>query len=614
MSKVDKTPDSSEEAKTDTDLSPVLDAEGRPIQPLGEATVAVEPTKLDDTLTDKAINEIVAREGDEVLEHEDQKREDAEVTKKPAKKGKLRDWFKRTWAKPAGKWSIIGGSVALLLAVALIPASRYFVLNNVGIRSSLTVTVLDGSTLQPLKNVQVSAAGVTGQTGSNGEVKLEHLKLGSTNLTIDKRAFASIKKPIVIGWGSNPLGKFRVSAVGAQYVFIIQDFLSGKPIEKAELSSGEGNAVADKDGKVTLTLDNNGKTDDEILVISVSAENYRTETIETKVGSKDSQKVKLVPARKHVFVSKRSGKYDIYTIDVDGKNEKKIISATGLERDNLALLPGNSGDRAALVASRENVRNKDGYLLTTLYQVDTKTGSLTKIDQSEDIRLVGWSSEDRLAYVKVAAGASAGNPKRYRLMSYNGKTASDQKELASSNYFNDVLMISNRLYYSLSDNYDDTATLGFYSLQFDGSAATKISEKEIWDVYRTAYDTLQLDASGDYITYKVGSSPPSLTSNTTTPALEDRDYTDSLDGKASLWVDQRDGKDLLLIFDKTANKDTTLLSKKGLKQPLYWLTATVVVVRVSDGKEVADYILDIRGGEARKILDVSDTKGIELYY
>lgn len=614
MSKVDKTPDSSEEAKTDTDLSPVLDAEGRPIQPLGEATVAVEPTKLDDTLTDKAVNEIVAREGDEVLEHEDQKREDAEVTKKPAKKGKLRDWFKRTWAKPAGKWSIIGGSVALLLAVALIPASRYFVLNNVGIRSSLTVTVLDGSTLQPLKNVQVSAAGVTGQTGSNGEVKLEHLKLGSTNLTIDKRAFASIKKPIVIGWGSNPLGKFRVSAVGAQYVFIIQDFLSGKPIEKAELSSGEGNAVADKDGKVTLTLDNNGKTDDEILVISVSAENYRTETIETKVGSKDSQTVKLVPARKHVFVSKRSGKYDIYTIDVDGKNEKKIISATGLERDNLALLPGNSGDRAALVASRENVRNKDGYLLTTLYQVDTKTGSLTKIDQSEDIRLVGWSSEDRLAYVKVAAGASAGNPKRYRLMSYNGKTASDQKELASSNYFNDVLMISNRLYYSLSDNYDDTATLGFYSLQFDGSAATKISEKEIWDVYRTAYDTLQLDASGDYITYKVGSSPPSLTSNTTTPALEDRDYTDSLDGKASLWVDQRDGKDLLLIFDKTANKDTTLLSKKGLKQPLYWLTATVVVVRVSDGKEVADYILDIRGGEARKILDVSDTKGIELYY
>lgn len=46
----------------------------------------------------------------------------------------------------------------------------------------------------------------------------------------------------------------------------------------------------------------------------------------------------MAPSRKHVFISKRSGTYDVYKVDVDGKNEEKVLSGTGSERpDAIAL-------------------------------------------------------------------------------------------------------------------------------------------------------------------------------------------------------------------------------------------------------------------------------------
>jgi hypothetical protein len=352
---------------------------------------------MDDPLTEKAVDDIIAEEGDVVLAAEDAKRGSEEVELTPIKKRhQARNWLKSIWEKPAGRWGIIGGSAAIVLAIAVIPNTRYFALNTVGVRSSLSLTIIDSSNDQPLKNVQVSAAGVSGQTDSNGKIKLEHVRLGRTKLLIEKRAFAAITRDITVGWGSNPLGEFSVTAVGTQYSFTITDFMSGKPIANAEASSGEGNAHADKDGKIILTLDTSTKNDADQVTVAISADNYRTENVNLTVNNKEAQAVKLVPSRKHVFISKRSGKYDVYSVNVDGKNERKVVSGTGLERDDIVLVPHQADDVAALVATRENVRNSSGFLLSTLYVLNTDTGDLVKIDQSEQIQLIGWSSDQHL--------------------------------------------------------------------------------------------------------------------------------------------------------------------------------------------------------------------------
>jgi hypothetical protein len=473
--------------------------------------------------------------------------------------------------------------------------------------------VIDSSTLQPLKNVQVTVAGVSSQTDSNGTAKLEHIKLGRTNLVIQKRAFATVTKAITVGWGSNPEGDVRLSAAGAQYSFIVTDYLSGKPIQKAEAASGEGNAVSDKDGKIVLTLDTSNKADTDELSIDVTAPNYRTETVKITAGNKEISSVKLVAGRKDVFVSKRSGKYDVYTIDIDGKNEKKIISGTGVERDDIALSTAQNSDTAAYVATRENSRNADGYLLSTLYIVDTKTGALVKADQSEQIRLVGWSSDQRLVYVKIAAGASAANPKRNRLMTLNTKNVSDSKELASANYFNDVVMSGDTVLYAPSSTLQDSPHPGLYSVNANGTSALTVTDKEVYNIFRTDYETVTLGvAGGTFLSYKIGAPASNLASAASTST--NRFYVDSSTSSRSLWIDSRDGKNVLLSYDKTAKKDTTVLTKSGAKIPLYWLTDNTVIFRVNDGKEVADYVVNVDGGEAKKVQDVTNTTGIGRWY
>src|SRR5690606_285756 len=101
--------------------------------------------------------------------------------------------------------------IAMLVGLGVFPTSRYFMLNTVGVRSSSSIRVVDSSTLQPLKNVEVEIHGVKGTTDIDGLATLSNIKLGKTELVIKKRAFAELKKSVTIGWGSNPLSDERLN-------------------------------------------------------------------------------------------------------------------------------------------------------------------------------------------------------------------------------------------------------------------------------------------------------------------------------------------------------------------------------------------------------------------
>lgn len=583
-------------AQTKIEVSPVV-----PVAKLQEED--------SDPVTAKAVDEIVAKESDDVLAAEDEKLDEAFLPKKKRNpRHKIKDFFSSIWDNPRHRKIFLASLAALVVLIATVPPSRYFVLNTVGVRAGASMTVLDDKTSQPLKNVKVTLGGASSMTDQDGQVRLSRVKLGASDLVVEKRAFAVNKKRITVGWGSNPLGEVRLTPTGSQYAFIVTDFLSGKPIAKIEAASGDASALSDKDGKIVLTVE---ESEAPRLKVMLSGTDYRTEELDIDADNHAEQAIKMTPSRKHVFISKRSGKFDVYKIDADGKNEEKLLAGTGSEREDMALAHHPTEELVALVSTRDNQRNKDGFLLSTLVIIDVKTGQLTSLGASERVQIVGWLGE-RLVYVKIAEGTSAGNPKRHRLISYNYKDDSS-KELASANYFNDIVAANGVIYFAPADTYQAGDNIGLFRIYPDGTNKQTILNKEVWNLFRTEYNKLTISVPSEWFEYKLGDATANKVAGQPS-VLKSRLYMNSPDGSHSLWVDQRDGKGVLLIYTVGDQAEKIIQNRSGLNAPVRWLNNNYVVFRVNNGQEIADYVMNLDGGDPKKIKDVTSTSGIDSWY
>lgn len=570
----------------------------------------VETTEFDDSKTEEAVEEIIRTDSDELLAHEDAILEtDFEP---PVKMGLLQRLKAATLAwwhnKRLRTYSFIGVGV-LIFILMLVPTTRYFALNTAGVRVRASLNVVDEKTQQPLKNVRVSLGGKNLSTDSDGKAEFSGLKLGRSDLKIEKRAFATLDRKLTLGLGSNPLGSFDFRATGATFNFEVRDWLSGKPIEKSEAASGEASAFSDKEGKIALVLD---AKNSENPKVTISSPGYRKEIISLPDSGQAPALVLLVPERKHLFVSKRSGNYDLYKIDADGKNEELLLAGSGNERDDMVLAPHPTTELAALVSTRDGARNKDGFGLSGLFLVDVKTGKLSKLAQSERIQIIGWSG-DRLVYVRVVEGVSASNPQRHKLISYNPGDQ-DTKELATSNYFNDVLAIGDDIYYAPSDAYlQNPSSAQLYIVKADGTGKRSILNREAWNVIRTEYDSLAIATDQDWYSFKLGSGVATKASGAPS-RLEPKLFVDNRLKTKSLWVDDRDGKGALIIKDIKTGDDKVFELRAGLQAPIYWLSDHHIVFRVSTPDEVADYVVSIEGGKPIKMRDVTNIGGIDRWY
>lgn len=574
----------------------------------GEVQGSALEESITDEATEKAVDDIVASESDELLKAEDEKR--AKISE-PPKKATLLAKIKRlpsAWWHSRRAQKITLALIVLGLALGMtVPTSRYFMLNTAGIRSEASIQILDDSTQQPLKNVSVKLRGQSVMTDSEGIAKFSSLKLGRTELVVEKRAFAALRKTITLGWGSNPLGDVTLNPVGSQYTFRVIDFLSGQPLNKIEAVSGEASAFSDEKGLIKLTID---KTDDSPVEVSLAGEDLRAENLSIDANDMSEHVVEMVPARKHVFISKRSGKYDVYKIDIDGQNEEVVVGGSGHEKNDMVLVPHPENEFAALVSTRTGARNSQGFLLSTLLLIDLSDNSTVEVALSERVQVLGWI-DNKLVYVRIVAGSSAANPNRHRLMTYDLETF-DTQELASSNYFNDVLIAKNRVYYAPSSAYQ-TEPAALFSVKADSTDRKKVIDKEAWSLFRTGYDSLALSVGQDWYGLNIDSGQAMKLGGE--PAnLRDRPYVDSPDGKNSLWIDIRDGKGVLLLHGNASNQDTQVLVLSGLKTPIRWLNDSSVVYRVVTAQETADYALSINGGEPKKIRDVTDTAGVDDWY
>ncbi len=562
---------------------------------------------IEDPNTEKAVDDIVSKEADRMLAIEDAKAELINEGSAEIEEGfliRLRYFL----SNPKTKWTIFLLILGGIIAVLSIPASRYFILNTAGVRASSSMTILDQKSGQPLKNVEVFIGGQSSKTDIQGYVKVENIKLGTQDLVVKKPAYADNIQKKTFGWGSNQLGEVRLIAVGSQYSFLVTDFLSDKPIPKVEASSGEANAVANEKGEISLVVEDKG---DQSVEIDIKAPGYRDEKLTMPIGKQDTKKIAMVPSKKHAFVSKRGGTFDLYKIDVDGKNEKMILAGTGNERqESMILLPHQSKELTAFVSSRGQSRGSGGETLSTLNIVDLGSDEITEVTQSERIQLVGFIG-DKLVYVMESQTAGIDDADKNKLMSYD-VVSKENKELAKANYFNDVLVAQDAIYYTPAA-YKSNSEVGFIKINADGNNRQNIFNKVVFNIYRTNFDKLSLSLGKDWYDYDLTTGQ--LNKLEGAPAVvQSRIYVADPSNQKSVWVDERDGKGTLILYDHKTQKEKVLISVGGLSNPVQWLDSSHVVYRVKTNSESADYVLSLDGGEPKKIVDVTDTVGLDRWY
>lgn len=549
---------------------------------------------------DQAVDDIVASEGDQILEIEDAVKEAQDEPDEPRRSSRLRQFFRH----PLVRWLLVLICVGAIITTIVVPVVRYAFLNTIGVRSSSSLTVLDGGTRQPLKGVTVHVGASQAVTDEQGVARLQQVKLGSSQLAVEKRGFASVAKTITIGWGSNPLGQMELTPTGTQYTFTVVDYLSGEPLPQAELTSGEAGTKADKEGRAKLTVGDPGEKD---LKVTVSLAGYRTDTILVKPDTKGDVQIKLVPARKHVFMSKRSGSFDLYSVYADGKQEKRLVTGSGSEQpDRLVLVPHPTNSPVAYVSTRGNQTNDRGDLLNNLILVDSDTGNTTNIIAADRITILGWVG-NRLIYTQQVTNQGDQSVNRYKLMSYDYQT-NDNKELAHATYFNDATLFGGQVYYAPNAGTQGSSSQ-LYRINPEGTNKQPLLAQSVWQIVRVDYQELALSLGRQWFRYTQGDQSPTKR-DAAPPNLQSRTYIDSPDGKHSAWVDVRDGKGVLLSYSLGTKKDQVLASASGITYPVQWLDNTTLVYRVSTSEETADYVVSLRGGTPVKLTDVTATQGL----
>jgi hypothetical protein len=566
-----------------------------------EAIERAETDESVDAETNDAVDEIVREESDELLDKQDETLLEPEQPKtKKSLKQKIGDACKYWWHH---KYLRYGTIVVIFLAVVgslLVPVTRYGILNTVGVRVKSSLRVIDAQSRLPLEGIAVQLQDKSLKTDEEGIVRFESLRLGKSQMSITKVGYADNQQTITLGWGSNPLQDQELVATGEQVTFILKDWLNNEPIVAAQANAGENSAKADENGKIILTIGAENFSEVEVVV---SADGYRSETIEFSELSEDENELLMIPGRRHAFVSNRDGRYDLYAIDVNGENESLLLEATGEEREVPTLLAHPTKNMTAYVTSRDGETNNDGFVLDGLFIVDTANGQLERITRSEQLRLIGWH-EDILVYWQVVEGRSRDNPQRSSLVAYD-VNSQQRTELATANYFNDVRLFEDTVVYAVSSFAVPQSRAKLFQVDLKAENTRVILDEQVYTIFESTYGEFLLNAAdGNWYEYVGGDSA----AETTRPSQPtSRRFQVSPDATSVAWVEVRDGRGVLLV----SNDDTPaeqLLSLAGLSQVMYWLNDHTLVFRVIKTGETADYVVSLDSPEPLKITDVTATE------
>ncbi|HSX16330.1 MAG TPA: hypothetical protein VLF40_06065 [Candidatus Saccharimonadales bacterium] len=363
----------------------------------------------DDPDTDKAVDDIMKTDGDEVLKKQD---EDAEKSApvKAGFKAKLKHFFGQFWSNKKLRWTSIGVLVVALGVLFGLPVTRYNILGVV-LKADVTVQAVDSKSGAPVSGALVKVGTKTATTEADGKAVL-HVHLGTRTIKASKTYYTGSTEHGLVGMvASQNSFKVKLVALGRQVKVKVVNKVTTKPVAGAEVAVGTSKAKTDKDGLATVVVPSGATTQE----ASVALSGFNTAKVSiVATGDVTKNTFGIVPAGKLYFLSNLSGNLDVVKTDLDGSNRQVVLEGTGSEdKTQTSLLASRDWKYLALLSKRSGGDN------ASLYLIDTTAGDkLTTIDEGNaDFKLIGWSG-DRFIY-QVNRHIATGQKNQQALKSFD---------------------------------------------------------------------------------------------------------------------------------------------------------------------------------------------------
>jgi len=518
--------------------------------------------------------------------------------------GRAGKWWRfKSWLGTKKGRATLAGVGLLVAAVGVIAATdiRYSVVGLV-YKNHGDIKVVDSVSKQPITNAVVSLGGQSTTTDNHGVAHLESLKLGRSTLTVTKKAYKTISKPVLVPIGTPKFGSISLESSGIVINFAVTDKVSGKPLDDVTVKIGDAQAVS-KDGQLRLVLLPSKETS---ATATVTRDGFLDASLAVNLKPMPTPyPVALVPSGKAYFLSNRSGRIDLYSSNLDGSDTQVILPGTGREDSETGVLPNiKHPNLLALVSSREGRRDTYGNNVHDLFLFDADSKKLTKIENGVGFtNYRGWL-DDYLVY-QMYDGSGCSSVKAYYASGLRGATlvAGAQPSCPTINTIYDNIVL-----YSIAGTPDSNAN-GLYAIKADGGSKRRLSDTPGQQVSRHVKETIQL------LYYNNNLPKPqvwqSLNLGTLAATKLDngpsdtsyRAYNESADENHAVFTDERDGKTELYLTDNAGNNEHKLTSLGSVNQFVQWINNKYVLFSSTKPDENALYIVSIDGGQPQKVAD-----------
>ncbi len=504
--------------------------------------------------------------------------------------------------------------VALLLAWFIRP-SRIFLVNLVGMRSTITITTSTlpetGQMSALIKSVTVEIDGQTFKTNDKGQV-VSKQPYGTVAISAQKAGYEAAHTSVLLDFdpffhllgGKNDDAKVRdvklqLKAVGVRLKFTAIDWLSGLPITRGSFAVGDIMAKPDDQGVVSFRLP---AADQKSVSVSPALGGaYIDKPFTLDFGTFPT--VSFVPQGSHMFISKRSGSLAAYTSALDGGNSAVLMASSSNETAgmNITYNPGHT--YAVITTTRDLAHDSQGTLLQKLYVLNIATKKLKAVDTGKWFNFADWSG-DTLVYT-VGERQSGKTYDTQRLQSLD-VTSQTKRDLSSAAEFGQVRVALGAVVYWYGYNSgEDGADTGpeLRSVPIKGGTEKNLAYS-LKQLTQTSPETFAYQTgSGDWHEYNVNNGQ---VKNSSPPASTSRAYlaNPSADGQWRLLIDKVDGVTTLMVRSVATGKESKLYASANIAGPLHW-AGNNVIFRMVSTSQTADYAVSMLGGEPKKIADIS---------
>lgn len=479
------------------------------------------------------------------------------------------------------KGKIVAAFVAIILVTGIVfavPVSRYAVAGLV-IKKDVQVELVDSETDKPVSAADVTLGNETLKTDANGYVVFKNVPVGVQKIATEKTYYeqAATETTVPILRNADRV-RIEVVATGRQVPVSATNKISGAALAGVEIFAGDSTATTAENGEAVIVL----PVDKPVVtaIFKLAGHNDVTADITVIEQQDDKNKFALTPNGKVYFLSKRTGKINVMSSNLDGSDQKVVVEGTGKESQHTtSLVASRDWKYLALYAKRDDKEK--------LYLVNAADAKLSIMDEGDvDFGLYGWQN-DHFVYTVAAKNKQLWEANQFTLKSFNaanGKltkldtvtTSGDNQNNWARETYGGVVLLGDRIVYSKNWSHAYFAEMkgrkdAIYSVKATGESKQALKEADsetngYYELRKYKTDEVAIrenpnNGTGKFYVYADGRIEESK-EVTNDNFYNNPRYHTSPDGKKAFWHEGRDGKMALIVGDAEGNNGKEIMSSE----------------------------------------------------